>query len=75
MNYLPPLQPLLTYTRNATAAVSNKMTAVFSANQYDKTMDSVTIASTGNAVDFGEMINFHVGGVPLATSDSHGGLS
>jgi len=42
-------------------------------NAFTNTMQHVTIATTGNAQDFGDMLT--VGAYRNATSDSHGGLS
>ena len=42
-------------------------------NAFTNTMQHVTIATTGNAQDFGDMVT--VGAYGNATSDSHGGLS
>ena len=43
------------------------------ANYFVNTMQHVTIATTGNAQDFGDMLT--AGAYRNATSDSHGGLS
>ena len=42
-------------------------------NAFTNTMQHVTIATTGNSQDFGDMLT--VGAYGNATSDSHGGLS
>ena len=63
-------------------ATSNKTKAIFSyANEHGftgdaadtNTIDKVTIASTGNASDFGDAAT-NTGSTVRATSDSHGGL-
>ena len=42
-------------------------------NAYTNVMQFITIATTGNAQDFGDMLT--VGAYGNATSDSHGGLT
>ena len=42
-------------------------------NAFTNTMQHITIATTGNSLDFGDMLT--VGAYRNATSDSHGGLS
>ena len=37
-------------------------------------MDFITIASTGNATDYGDLINANSGYPEGSNSDSHGGL-
>jgi hypothetical protein len=69
----------LTVTRNAPAGASSSIRAVFGggrvvtpSNTPVNVMDYVTIASTGNATDFGDLtvIQANLGG----TSNAHGGL-
>jgi len=63
----------------ASCSTSNKIRGVIiggdlqPSNAFTNTMQFVTIATTGNAQDFGDMIT--VGAYRNATSDSHGGLS
>ena len=63
----------------ACASTSNKIRGVIvggdlqPADNFTNTMQRITIATTGNSQDFGDMLT--VGAYRNATSDSHGGLS
>ena len=63
----------------AHAGTSNQTRGVFMggdlqpSNAFTNTMQHITIATTGNTQDFGDMLT--VGAYGNATSDSHGGLS
>ena len=57
--------------------MSNSLRAVFGGGKApsdSNVMDYVTIASTGNAADFGDLITASAGITEGQCSDSHGGL-
>ena len=70
---------LITGNTAAHAGTSNQTRGVFMggdlqpSNAFTNTIQHVTIATTGNTQDFGDMLT--VGAYGNATSDSHGGLS
>ena len=70
---------MFTGNTGAHASTSNKIRGVIMggalqpSNAFTNTMQHVTIATTGNSQDFGDMLT--VGAYGNATSDSHGGLS
>ena len=70
---------MFTGNTGAHASTSNKIRGVIMggdlqpSNAFTNTMQHITIATTGNTQDFGDMLT--VGAYGNATSDSHGGLS
>ena len=65
----------MSVTRYSASAVSNSTRAVFGGGEspYKNDLDYVTIASTGDAADFGDLTTILAGIAP--TSNGHGGLS
>ena len=71
----------LVYPRQDHAAASSKITGVFGGGRISSggvsnsaTIDAITIASTGNATDFGDLTSAY-GHAQRGLSNSHGGIS
>ena len=62
-------------TKSNPGGTSNSIRGVFAGNQptYSNAIEFITIASTGNASDFGDLIQGR--SQAWSCSDSHGGIS